>query len=79
MIDIENLPPKLQFCVLAMFRSAINFKDMKMDKEFFVSFANEIWESMELTGVEYVREVIDGKMRIDIEPYVEDYINQRKK
>lgn len=76
-IDLENLPAPLQFTYIAMTRSAIYFKEMGQDKDFFLSFSEEIWNSMEMTDIEYLKSVIGGKMRKDIEPHVESYIKNK--
>ena len=73
-MDIENLPPKLQFVFMAMMQSAIHFKEMDKDKEFYLEFAKEIWNSMELSDFDYLKETIMGKMRKDIEPHVKNYM-----
>jgi len=41
-IDLEKLPTKLQFVYIAMTRSAIHFKEMGQDKNFFLAFCDEI-------------------------------------
>jgi hypothetical protein len=73
-MDIENLPPKIQFVFIAMMQSAIELKEMDKDKEFYLDFAKEIWESMELSDFDYLKEVIMGKMRKDIESHVKSYM-----
>jgi len=78
-MDIEGLPPKLQFVFMAMMKSAISFKEMERDKEFFLNFAQEIWDSMEMSNFEELKEIIDGKMRQDIQPYVKSYMESLKK
>lgn len=76
-IDIENLPAPLQFAYIAMTKSAIYFKEMGQKKEFFLAFCDEIWNSMEMTDLEYLKDVLEGKMKKDIEPHVESYIRSR--
>lgn len=78
-MDIDDLPPKVQFCFLAMLKSAIAFKEMKKDKEFFLGFSEEIWNSMELSDLDYLNETIEGKMKKDIQPYVDEYVKNQKK
>ena len=65
-MDIENLPPELQFVFIAMLRSAICFKEMERNKKFFLNFAEEIWKTMELTDIEELKEIIHGRIKKDI-------------
>ena len=78
-MDLENLPPKIQFAYLAMTRLAINFKEMGHKKEFFLSFCDEIWNSMELSDVEYLKSVLDEKMEKDITTHLDAYIKNKGK
>ena len=77
-LDLENLPPKLQFVFIAMMKSAISFKEMGKDKEFFIEFAKEMWVSIEMTDLDELKEIINGKMRKDLEPYVKSYMEKEK-
>jgi hypothetical protein len=77
-MDIKNLPPSLQFIFMAMMKSAIIVKEIGKDKSFFIDFAEEIWNSMEMSDFNTLKEIIEGKMKDDIEPYVEKYIKSRK-
>ena len=76
-IDLEKLPPELQFVYIALTKSAIYFKEMGMGKEFYLSFCSEIWDSMELTGLECLKDALKKKMEKDINPYVEEYIRNK--
>lgn len=69
----------MQFIFIAMMKSAVMVKEAGFDKEFFTKFAVEIWDSMEMNGVEKINDVIDGAMRKDIEPYVQQYLKKRGK
>jgi hypothetical protein len=77
-MDLKDLPPMAQFLFMAMMKSAISMKEMGKNKDDFVSFAEEIWISMEMSDFETLKDAIDGKMKKDIEPYVEKYIKSRK-
>jgi len=77
-IDLESLPTPLQFAYIAMTKSAIYFKEMGKDQNFFLVFCEEIWNSMEMTDLEYLKSVLDGKMKKDIEPYVKSYIKNSR-
>lgn len=77
-IDLENLPAQLQFAYLAMTKTAIYFKEMGREKDFFLAFCDEIWNSMEMTDLKYLKDTLDGKMKKDIAPYVESYIKSQK-
>lgn len=76
-IDIENLPTALQFAYIAMTQSAIYFKEMGQEKEFFLAFCDEIWNSMEMTDLNYLKKVLEGKMKKDIEPHIKSYIRNK--
>jgi hypothetical protein len=77
-MDIKNLPPSMQLIFMAMMKSAIIIKEIGKDKSFFVDFAQEIWNSMEMSDLATLKDIIDGKMRDDIEPYVQKYMKSRK-
>ena len=68
----------MQFIFMAMMKSAIIVKEIGKDKSFFVDFAEEIWNSMEMSDFDTLKDTINGKMRDDIEPYVEKYLKSRK-
>lgn len=75
-MDIEDLPPYVQFALMAMLKSAISFKETGKDKKFFLQFSEEIWNTMELSDLKYLKETLDGKMKKDIQPYIESYIKK---
>ncbi len=77
-MEFKSLPPAMQFLYMAMTKSAIIVKEIGKDKEFFIDFAYEIWNSMEMSDFQELKDVIDGKMRDDIQPYVEKYIKSMK-
>jgi len=69
-IDIENLPPDAQFAYITMTKTAISFKEKGMDKNFFLYFSEEIWNSMELSDLEHLKNVLEEKMQKDLLPYL---------
>mgnify|MGYP001609195520 CR=1 FL=1 len=73
-MNLDDLPPQLKFVYLAMTKSAIFFKEMERDKKFFLSFSEEIWDSMEITDLEHLKNVLNEKMEMDIKPYVDSYL-----
>lgn len=77
-MELDDLPPKLKFIYIAMTKSAIFFKEMERDKKFFLSFAEEIWNSMQLSDLEYLKNVLDEKMEMDIKPYVNLYLKRKE-
>ncbi len=77
-VNIEDLPGPLQFAYIAMTRTAIYFKDMDHDKIFFLSFCDEIWESMEMTDLQYLKDALEGKMKKDLQPLVESYVKSQE-
>lgn len=77
-INLESLPKPVQFAYISMTQSAIYFKECGHDKNFFLSFCDEIWNSMELSNLEYLKETLQEKMKKDIQPYVENYIKKSK-
>lgn len=76
-MNIDNLPPKLKFCYIAMTKSAIYFKEMDQNKQFFLNFCDEIWNSMELSDLKEIKDTLDRKMEKDIKPYVQSYIEEK--
>jgi hypothetical protein len=78
-MDTENWPPQLQFVFIAMMKSAIYFKEMGREKKFFCEFAKEIWVSMEMSDFDELKEIIEEKIRKDLEPFVKSYMENEKK
>jgi len=78
-MDIESLPPEVQFAYIATTKCAIMFKEMDYDKKLFLQFCDEIWNSMELTAVDELKSILQDKIKKDLEPYVKEYIKNSKK
>lgn len=76
-MDLKNLSPRAQFLFMAMMNSAIMFKEMGKDRRLFVLFAEETWNSMEMSDFAELKDTIDGKMKQDLEPYVQQYMKSR--
>jgi hypothetical protein len=68
-IDLEKLPDTIQFIFLNMTLSAIYMKEMKRDKEFFVNFASDIWDSMEMSDLDSLKKIVKDKL-MNIENYI---------
>lgn len=77
-MDIDDMPPGVKFVFIAMLQSAITFKEMEKDKKFFVSFAEEIWETMQLSDLEDLKETLQGYMKKEIQPAIKDYIERNQ-
>lgn len=60
-------------------KSAIIFKEDFNNKQMFISFCEEMWNSVELNDIESLKKTIEGKMEKDIKPYVEKYIKNKSK
>lgn len=75
----DQLPGVGKFLFMAMMKSALILKEMGKDRDYFVDFAEEIWMSMEMSDFETLNNLIDGQMGLDIEPYVQKYINSQKR
>lgn len=73
------MPSSLKFITLAMFKSAIILKEMGKSKKDFELFASEIWNSMEINGLEELKKAIDGQMEKDIQPLMDEYIKIKRK
>ncbi len=69
-IDIENLPGELKFAYIAMTKSALFFKQIGRDKNFFLMFCDEIWKSMELSDMHDLNDVLQKSMQKDVESYI---------
>ncbi len=78
-LDLENLPIQVQFCYISITKSAIFFKEMDKEKDFFLSFCDEIWKSLELTDLEYLKDVLNGKMKKDVDKHIESYLKNKVK
>lgn len=76
-MDIENLPDSIKFFYISMTQSAIYFKEMGQQKDVFLSFCEEIWDSMEMTDLENLKSVLSRKIRGDIQPYVDSYMKNK--
>ena len=77
-LDLKDLPAQTKFAYLAMTRSAIFFKEDGYPKDLFVKFAEQIWDSMELSDFQTLKDTIDDVMKHDIDPYVKEYIKKTK-
>lgn len=78
-MDLKDLSPQARFAYLAMTKSAIFLKEEGFSKDFFVKFAEGIWESMELSDFQTLKDTIEDVMKHDIDPYVKEYIKKTKK
>lgn len=61
-MNSKDLPPSVQFMFIALTKSAILVKELGKDKDFFVALAEEIWNSMEMTDSNELKDIIDVKM-----------------
>ena len=78
-MELEDLPPDIQFSFIAIMQSAILFKEQDRDEKEFLNFCKGIWESMELTDLETLKDIISGKMRKDVETSMEKYHSKKNK
>lgn len=78
-MDIDDLPNPIKFAYISMSRSAIHFKKTGKDRDFFVEFAREIWNSMELSDIDDLKNVLEQKMESEIKPHIESYIRNKKR
>ncbi len=78
-MDLESLPIEIQFIYIAMTKSVIYFKELGQDKSFYLHFAEEIWNSMELVDLEYLKDTISKKMQKDLEPCIKAYMENKNK
>ncbi len=71
-MDIKNLPLDVKFIYMAMTQSAIYMKKLKYDKESFINFASEIWESMNLNNIDDLESTLKNVMEKDVESYLKN-------
>jgi hypothetical protein len=77
-MDLENLPPQIQFAFISMLKSAIDFKESGKKEKDFLQFAKGIWETMEMSDLKDLKEIIIGKMRKDLEPAMKSYMEKQR-
>lgn len=68
-MNLDDLSESAQFAFIAMLQTAIRFKEGGKNKKFFVDFASEIWETMELSDIEYLKKVLMDRMMKDIKTF----------
>lgn len=57
---IEDLPAEHQYVFITMMRAAVHFKEMGFGEKFFLNFAKGVWESMEMSELGYLKDVLDS-------------------
>jgi len=72
-MNLDELPPEVQFAYLAATKTAIQFKKMGLDKKFFIGFCEEIWNSMEMTDLNTLSDAIQSKMKKDVDKHLKNY------
>lgn len=70
-LNLEDIGAEGHFVFLAMMKTAITLKKMGKNKNDFVEIAKEIWNSMELSDLTDLENIIHGAMMKDIEEYAE--------
>ncbi len=78
-MDLENLPPQIQFAFISMLKSAIDFKEMGENEKKFLEFAKGIWETMEMSDLQDLKEIIVSKMQKDLEPAMKVYMEKQRR
>jgi|HubBroStandDraft_2_1064218.scaffolds.fasta_scaffold00031_54 hypothetical protein len=71
-MNIEDMPRNLQFVFISLLRSAIIIKEEGKDKKFFINFASEIWEKMNLNDIEDLKNILSEYLKADIEKMMKE-------
>ncbi len=61
--------PRTKFLYMAMTKCALTIKSMDKNKEDFMDFAAEIWDSMILSDENYLNEFLNQSMKEDVQSY----------
>lgn len=77
--DLEKLPDPVKFLYISMTQSAIYFMKTGRNKDFYLSFCNEIWKSIELSELKNVEDYLESYMKKQIEARLESYIRGKRK
>lgn len=56
--DIINLPFEVRFLFVAMMNAAIKMKELGKTEENYLSFAKEIWNSMNMNDIEHLKKIM---------------------
>ena len=67
MIHFDDLPPEIGFLFLSIGQAAVSASQRGIPKEFFVEFCSEMWETMEMNGVDEFGKIIMGTLGKDID------------
>lgn len=78
-IDLDTLPLQAQFAYIAMTKTAIFIKEIGKDKDYFLDFCGEIWNSMEMSDLDTLKDVLQEKMKRDLNTHLKSYMRNKDK
>lgn len=65
-MKLDDLPASVKFMYMSMTQTAIYLKEMGRDRDYFVKFAKEIWDTMELNDMQTLKSALREQMEKDI-------------
>lgn len=71
--ELEKLPQEVKFIFIAMLQTAVNLKKIDKDKSFFIKFAGECWDTMEINSIEIVNDFLKNTMVRDIQRFKDEF------
>ncbi len=76
-MNIDDFNSDTKFLYFALTKSVLTAKRLKLTKKFFIDFANEIWDSMEMTDIDVLEKIIQDQMKDDVNKVLEDMKNDK--
>ncbi len=67
----QPLSPLADFSFMAMMQVALKLKQEGKTKEFFVGFAAEIWDSLEMNDADELQNILSNRMMSDLKQFVD--------
>ena len=67
--EIVKLTPQLEFMLIATMKIALDWRKSRQDKEEFLKWCSEVWDTIDLNGAEMIEESLNKRMQADLERY----------
>ncbi len=67
----QPLSPLADFCFIAMMQVAIKMKKEGETRAFFLEFAAEIWDSLEMNDTDELQNVLSDRMMSDLKRFTD--------
>lgn len=78
-MNIEDLVDPVNFIYVAMTQSAISFKESGKNKDYYLSYCDEIWNSMELLELETLKDILKTYVKNEIKTRLHSLSTDKEK